>query len=151
MKVKIPKKRELVKFFDEILFKRVKEDDDRITYEAPVGVTLRYRAFEVPDGKKDEFFRQIEVKGGFKRKYGDRIEIRPPRDEGIFVRVSSGMRELIDKYLEEHEDTLSNFVRMCIHEEIFKWLRAKRRSKDSRKRREWKAKEQDRKEERMYG
>lgn len=151
MRVTIPKNERIQDMLEFRFYKRVEESEETVTYEGAFPFSIYFKDYNIPKGERQNFYRNTEVDGGFKAKYKDRIDISPRREETILLKVSKELRELIDKYVEEHETTISDFLRTEIIEAITRWLRAKREAEESRRTREKHAGQRERDEERIYG
>lgn len=148
MEVTVPRNGDIEKFLEFMFYKRVGENEKTVTYEGAFPFALSFRDIGVQ--KRAIFYQQVKVKGGFKTRRAEQIDITPFRKKAIIFRISEEECNLLKKYIKAHETTISGHLRLRITEDLMGWMRLVQKTKKTQVLRKKHFEERRHEEEKMF-
>lgn len=101
-----------------MMFKKVSENEKKITYEGSFSFSINFDDLAIPRGKRRKFYNSLKVEGGSKALYSGWIEVTPRKSKTVLLRVSKEEFSLLKDYVGAHGTTISSFLRSKITEAL---------------------------------
>jgi len=120
LRITAPKNQRFDKAMIYSLYKKVKENQKTATYEGIFSICITRELLQMKKSEFMKFYKEIEVKGGMKRRKGNNIIIQPRRNKAVSFRLSEEQFAILKKLADNAEMSVSDYIYETILQVIMK-------------------------------